>query len=170
MNGAQLILDSLERNYTNLHHELEDITLAELMAEPYPSIGWLAWHLVRVQDVQVSMLADREQAWTGDGWHAKFGMPPENVGEKRGNSAQRIQNTPELRGVRLRSREQGRGIGLIEKLGGEIFCLIDLGRVVESAGYGFEPLAPLGVEAALGFKTRRIADRAVGHAMKLAQS
>lgn len=77
MNGAQLILDSLERNYTNLHHELEDITLAELMAEPYPSIGWLAWHLVRVQDVQVSMLADREQAWTGDGWHAKFGMPPE---------------------------------------------------------------------------------------------
>ena len=39
MNGAQLILDSFERNYTDLHHELEDITPAELMAEPYPAIG-----------------------------------------------------------------------------------------------------------------------------------
>ena len=53
MNGAQLILDSFERNYTDLHHELEDITPAELMAVPYPAIGWLAWHLIRVQDVQV---------------------------------------------------------------------------------------------------------------------
>ena len=77
MNGAQLILDSFERNYTDLHHELEDITPAELMAEPYPAIGWLAWHLIRVQDVQVSMLAECDQAWIGEGWHAKFGMPPQ---------------------------------------------------------------------------------------------
>ena len=47
------------------------------MAEPYPAIGWLAWHLIRVQDVQVSMLAECDQAWIGEGWHAKFGMPPQ---------------------------------------------------------------------------------------------
>ena len=41
------------------------------------SIGWLAWHLTRVQDDHVSDLAGRDQAWIADGWHARFGKPPE---------------------------------------------------------------------------------------------
>ena len=44
-------------------------------AEAANSIGWLAWHLTRVQDDHVSELAARPQAWIGDGWHARFNRP-----------------------------------------------------------------------------------------------
>lgn len=40
------------------------------------SIGWLLWHLTRVQDHHVSEIAGREQAWIVDGWAERFGMDP----------------------------------------------------------------------------------------------
>ena len=39
------------------------------------TIGWLAWHLVRVQDDHVAEVADVEQVWTADGWVGRFGLP-----------------------------------------------------------------------------------------------
>ena len=54
-----------------------DITPEELVKEPHPSIGWLAWRISRVMDANVSRLSGREQLWIGAGWAARFGMPPE---------------------------------------------------------------------------------------------
>ena len=82
MKGAELILDTFERNKAALHREFEDITPGELASEPHPSITWLAWHLVRVQDVEMAKLAGRCQTWIVDGWHDRFGMPsdPQDYG------------------------------------------------------------------------------------------
>ena len=77
MKGAALIIDAFGRNKENLHAEFADISVAELSAEPHPSIGWLAWHLIRVLDSQISQVAEIPQAWISDGWHEKFAMPPE---------------------------------------------------------------------------------------------
>ena len=77
MKGAHLIIDALERINEALHAELADITLDELVADLQPSVGWLTWHLIRVQDSQVCPLSDRAQAWIEDGWHEKFKMAPE---------------------------------------------------------------------------------------------
>ena len=77
MRGAELIVDAFERSKMALHREFADTTPAELASEPHPSIAWLAWHLVRVQDVEMSKLAERGQAWIADGWHDKFAMPPD---------------------------------------------------------------------------------------------
>ncbi len=38
------------------------------------SIGWLLWHLTRIQDDHLSELAAREQAWIADGWSDRFGL------------------------------------------------------------------------------------------------
>jgi uncharacterized damage-inducible protein DinB len=38
-------------------------------------IGWLAWHLLRVQDDHVAEVAGREQVWTAQGWAERFGLP-----------------------------------------------------------------------------------------------
>ena len=38
-------------------------------------IGWLLWHLARVQDDHVADVAGREQTWTAEGWHERFGLP-----------------------------------------------------------------------------------------------
>ncbi len=72
-----VLLDAFTRVYESLHRTLVDLTAAELIQEPHPPIGWLAWRLSRIMDSNVSRLAGREQLWIGDGWAARFGMPPE---------------------------------------------------------------------------------------------
>lgn len=72
-----VLLDAFTRVHDSLHRTLADLTQKELTQEPHPSIGWLAWRLSRIMDNIVSRFAGREQLWIGDGWAARFGMPPE---------------------------------------------------------------------------------------------
>jgi len=76
MADSDVLLDAFTRVYKSLHRTLADLTEAELIQEPHPPIGWLAWRLTRVIDSNVSRLSGREQLWLGDGWAARFGMPP----------------------------------------------------------------------------------------------
>lgn len=39
------------------------------------SIGWIAWHLARQEDVQIAALADGAEVWRTGGWHARSGVP-----------------------------------------------------------------------------------------------
>jgi hypothetical protein len=77
MAETDILLDAFTRVYESLHRTLADITAAELIQEPHPPIGWLAWRLSRIMDSNVARLAGREQLWIGDGWAARFGMAPE---------------------------------------------------------------------------------------------
>jgi hypothetical protein len=72
-----VLLDAFARVYESLHRTLADLTPSELVREPHPPIGWLAWRLSRIMDSNVSSLGGRAQLWIGDGWAARFGMPPE---------------------------------------------------------------------------------------------
>src|SRR5919106_559326 len=72
-----ILVDAFTRVYESLHRTVADLTATELLQEPHPSIGWLAWRLSRVMDSNVSRLAGHEHLWIGDGWAARFGMPPE---------------------------------------------------------------------------------------------
>jgi hypothetical protein len=56
---------------------LKDLSSEELLAPPKPHIAWLAWHIARVQDANFSGLMEQQQLWITDGWHARFGMPPD---------------------------------------------------------------------------------------------
>lgn len=51
------------------------------------SIGWLVWHLARVQDHHVGELLDADQLWVADGWAARFGLDPEPQDIGYGHSA-----------------------------------------------------------------------------------
>ena len=77
MIANDILLDAFTRVHESLHRTLGDITPEELIKEPHPSIGWLAWRISRVMDSNVSRLSGREQLWIGEGWAARFGMPPE---------------------------------------------------------------------------------------------
>src|SRR2546430_17082085 len=72
-----ILVDAFTRVYESLHRTVADLTMTELIQEPHPSIGWLAWRLSPVMDSNVSRLAGREQLWIGDGWAARFGKTPE---------------------------------------------------------------------------------------------
>ncbi len=77
MAQTDILLDAFTRVYESLHRTLVDLTESELIQEPHPSIGWLAWRLTRVMDSNASRLSGRQQLWIDDGWASRFGMAPE---------------------------------------------------------------------------------------------
>ncbi len=80
MEWQLLIIDLFVRISQELERVLNGLTLDELNQRPNSdgnSIGWLAWHLTRSHDRNLSELAGKEQLWTSNGWYAKFNRPPD---------------------------------------------------------------------------------------------
>ena len=78
MNHVELIVDGLGRGRGVLRRALDgldDDALAFRPAEHTNPIGWLAWHIARVEDMHVADLLEQGQLWTDGGWHERFGMP-----------------------------------------------------------------------------------------------
>ncbi len=85
MEWQQLIIDIYVRISQVLDRALEGLTQDDLNQQPNPdsnSMGWLAWHLTRVQDRAIADLAGEEQLWIKDEWHSRFIRPadPQDVG------------------------------------------------------------------------------------------
>jgi uncharacterized damage-inducible protein DinB len=51
------------------------------------SIGWLLWHLTRVEDDHVADAAGEEQVWTSAGWAERFALPFPDTATGYGQSA-----------------------------------------------------------------------------------
>jgi len=80
MEQHAVIADSLGRGRGVLHRALDgmsDEALAYRPAEHMNPIGWLAWHIARVEDMHVADLLDEGQLWTDGDWHERFNMPPD---------------------------------------------------------------------------------------------
>ena len=74
-----------------LEYTLDGLSEEDLNWQPKPdsnSIGWLAWHLTRWQDVMVSGLSGMEQVWTKDGWYKKFGRKADDKDHGMGHKAE----------------------------------------------------------------------------------
>src|SRR3954451_15239382 len=39
------------------------------------SIGWLVWHLTRIEDDHIAEVAGTQQVWTASGWYGRFALP-----------------------------------------------------------------------------------------------
>jgi hypothetical protein len=76
--GYGRVLESLD----NVLYGLSEDDLNWQPSHDCNSIGWLAWHLTRQQDAQISALMGEEQLWNKDGWHSKFNRPddPKDIG------------------------------------------------------------------------------------------
>ena len=93
MECRDLLLDGLSRVEEGLRQHLEGLTVEQLLFRPSDranSIGWIAWHLTRVQDHHLSELAQQPQAWIADGWHTKFGRPADANDTGYGHSAAQV--------------------------------------------------------------------------------
>jgi uncharacterized damage-inducible protein DinB len=70
--------DLFARVDENVHAVVAGLAAEQLTAAPGAGanpIGWLVWHLTRVQDHHVAELLDREQEWVTGSWPARFGLP-----------------------------------------------------------------------------------------------
>jgi len=77
MHPRDLLVDGFDRIHDSLRAAIDGLSpdrLAHRIAPGANPIGWLAWHLLRVQDDHVADVAEREQVWTAEGWVERFAL------------------------------------------------------------------------------------------------
>ena len=75
---ADVLVDAFERVREVVHEAVDGLAVADLAFRVDPaanSIGWLVWHLTRIEDDHLAEVARTEQVWTADGWIGRFGLP-----------------------------------------------------------------------------------------------
>lgn len=93
MTPAELLVESLERVLESGAAVVDGLSADQLAHRPAPDanpIGWLVWHLARVQDDHVADVAGIEQVWTSQGYAARFGLPFEDADIGYGHSSEQV--------------------------------------------------------------------------------
>ena len=80
-----LLIDLFGRISENVHAAVDGLATAALSEPIAPQtnpIGWLVWHLTRVQDDHIADVLDAEQVWISGDWPPRFGVTadPDNTG------------------------------------------------------------------------------------------
>jgi DinB family protein len=78
MHSAQLLADGFTRVRGLVHRVVDDTSVADLtfrVDDRANSIGWLVWHLTRIQDDHLADAMATEQVWLADGWHDRMALP-----------------------------------------------------------------------------------------------
>ncbi|MHB8219967.1 MAG: mycothiol transferase [Acidimicrobiales bacterium] len=143
MDVAELLCELYERIPSLARAAVEGLSADELTEEPWPGanpIGWLVWHLARVQDHHVAEVLGAEQLWETGEWATGFGLEADPTNTGYGHSPD------EVRAVRPHGPDvlteyldavQSRTLGM---LGG--LAPADLERVVDRR---WDPPVTLGV-------------------------
>jgi hypothetical protein len=102
MELKDLLGDLFGRIDEHVHEAVDGLDVEALCDPLFPGanpIGWLVWHLTRVQDDHVAEIADQPQLWTSGDWAQRFGVPadPGNTGYGHSND--------EVRAIRPESAE-----------------------------------------------------------------
>ena len=143
MTVADVLSDAFSRVRELVSQTVDGLTAEQLAYRPSEhanSIGWLIWHLTRVQDDHVAAVAGTEQVWTAGGFLQRFGLPFEageiGYGQRSDEVAEVRPSSPQLLvGYHEAVSEQSLRFiaGLTEA---------DLGRVVDEQ---WDPPVTLGI-------------------------
>lgn len=80
MNTAELLLELYGRVPPLVNEAVEGLDADQLCWQPAPganTIGWLVWHLTRVEDDHIAEIIDAPQLWSTGDWAASFGLDPD---------------------------------------------------------------------------------------------
>lgn len=85
MNVSDLLIEAFDRLPDLVRSAVDGLTAEQLRWSPAPganSVGWLVWHLTRVQDHHVAELLGQDQLWVSGDWAAHFALDadPNNTG------------------------------------------------------------------------------------------
>jgi hypothetical protein len=93
MDTASLLLDLYGRIPPLAARAVDGLTREELLFAPESganTIGWLVWHLARVQDHHVAELLGTEQVWVGGDWARRCGLEPDPSNTGYGHTADEV--------------------------------------------------------------------------------
>lgn len=122
MDIASLLLETYGRIPPLATDAVEGLDQEKLCWAPAPganTVGWLIWHLTRVQDHHVSELLGTEQIWVSGDWARRCGLDPDPSNTGYGHDPDEVQSVrPDgadvllgyLDEVDARTREMLRGL------------------------------------------------------------
>jgi uncharacterized damage-inducible protein DinB len=90
MDVADLLAELFGRVDDEIEGAIEGLSADQLATAPEPganTIGWLVWHLTRVEDSHVAELVEEDQLWSDGPWAARFGLPPDPDNSGYGHTA-----------------------------------------------------------------------------------
>jgi uncharacterized damage-inducible protein DinB len=80
----EFIEDAFNTENQYLMDAVGDLTHEELTWRAGPEanpIGWILWHMTRVEDMWIQFFIQRQhEVWEKDGWNEKFGLPTRDNG------------------------------------------------------------------------------------------
>ena len=97
MTNDELLIDAFDRVRQGVGRLLDGLAPAAVTWRPDPAanpIGWLVWHIARVQDVQVAAIAATEQVWQSGGWADRLALPYEVDASGYGQDAAEVGRFP----------------------------------------------------------------------------
>ena len=93
MDVSAVYLDAFSRIEQDVQRAAVGLDGDGLAFRPDPaanSIGWLVWHLTRVQDDHVSEIAGIDQAYVADGWAVRLGLAPDDHDTGYGHTSDQV--------------------------------------------------------------------------------
>jgi uncharacterized damage-inducible protein DinB len=143
VDARDLLVETFDRLPDLVRSAVSGLTPEQLRWAPAPganSVGWLVWHLTRIQDDHVADLLGQDQVWIQGDWAGRFGFDaatfetgyghlPEQVAAVRPESSTALVEYYDA--VAARTRDLLRGL-----------TPADLDRVVDTA---WDPPVTLGV-------------------------
>jgi Protein of unknown function (DUF664) len=102
MDESAMLIDAFGRIRDLVRRAVGGLTAEQLRWAPAPganSVGWLIWHLARVQDHHIADILGDAQVWESGDWAGQFGRPPDPRDTGYGHSADQVA------AVRPRDRE-----------------------------------------------------------------
>lgn len=142
MTPADLLADAFGRVRESVDAVLDGITADQLHHRVGPDanpIGWLVWHLTRVQDDHIAGVADQPQIWTTEEYAERFALPYDTADIGFGHSSDQVgalRTSPTLL-AGYHHATQDRTAAYLRTVGPE-----DLDRIVDAA---WDPAVTLGV-------------------------
>src|SRR2546421_4686240 len=91
MNTSELLIELFDRIPPLVREAVDGLDTDALCAVPAGQanpVGWLVWHLTRVQDDHIADIVEQPQLWATGDWAPRFGLAPDpsNTGYGHGPS------------------------------------------------------------------------------------
>jgi uncharacterized damage-inducible protein DinB len=89
----ELLIELFGRVDEEVHSAVEGLDVEALNTPPADGanpIGWLVWHLTRVQDDHMADIYDGDQVWVTGDWGGRFGVASDPSNTGWGHSAQDV--------------------------------------------------------------------------------
>lgn len=143
MDHRDLLIEQFDRVASHVDGVVDGLDAEQLAWSPAPdanSIGWLVWHLTRVQDHHLAELLDADQVWETGDWAERFGVEPDATNTGYGHTPEQVAR------IRADGPETLRGYyaAVAERMGTFLTGLQaeDLDRIVDER---WDPPVTLGV-------------------------